>query len=90
MSGLKVAQNKQASTGDRREAGQIHQKLASAVEYAPWWVRIVSALTLGLGTMFGYKRIVHTLGERLGRTHLTPMKELRRNSWRQGLWAPPG
>jgi inorganic phosphate transporter, PiT family len=64
MSGLKVAQNKQAGTDDKHKAGQIHQKLGSAVEYAPWWVRIVSTLTLGLGTMFGYKRIVHTLGDR--------------------------
>jgi PiT family inorganic phosphate transporter len=37
-------------------------------------VRIVSALSLGVGTMFGYKRIVRTLGERVGRTHLIPAK----------------
>jgi len=40
----------------------------------PWWVRILSALCLGVVTMFGYKRIFHTLGERVGRTHLTPAK----------------
>ena len=33
---------------------------------------MLSALCLGLGTMFGYKRIVTTLGERLGNAHLTP------------------
>ncbi len=43
-----------------------------AVEYAPWWVRMLSAVCLGLGTMIGYKRIVHTLGERIGKAHLTP------------------
>jgi PiT family inorganic phosphate transporter len=75
MGGLKeVGENKQASAEDKRKASQIHQQLGSTVEYAPWWVRIVSALALGVGTMFGYKRIVHTLGERVGRTHLTPMK----------------
>ncbi len=42
------------------------------VEYAPWWVRVLSALCLGIGTMIGYKRIVTTLGERLGNAHLTP------------------
>jgi PiT family inorganic phosphate transporter len=42
------------------------------VEYAPWWVRLLSALCLGIGTMIGYKRIVTTLGERLGNAHLTP------------------
>jgi PiT family inorganic phosphate transporter len=35
-------------------------------------VRILSALVLGIGTMIGYKRIVKTLGERLGNVHLTP------------------
>jgi PiT family inorganic phosphate transporter len=35
-------------------------------------VRILSALCLGIGTMIGYKRIVTTLGERLGNLHLTP------------------
>ena len=33
---------------------------------------MLSALCLGLGTMIGYKRIVKTLGERLGNVHLTP------------------
>jgi PiT family inorganic phosphate transporter len=42
------------------------------VEYAPWWVRILSALCLGIGTMIGYKRIVTTLRARRGKTHMTP------------------
>ena len=42
------------------------------MEYAPWWVRLLSALCLGIGTMVGYRRIVKTLGERVGRLHLTP------------------
>ena len=33
---------------------------------------MLSALCLGIGTMIGYKRIVTTLGERLGNIHLTP------------------
>jgi PiT family inorganic phosphate transporter len=33
---------------------------------------MLSALCLGVGTMVGYKRIVKTLGERLGNVHLTP------------------
>ena len=41
-------------------------------QYVPWWVRILSALCLGAGTMVGYKRIVTTLGERLGKQHLAP------------------
>jgi phosphate/sulfate permease len=45
-----------------------------SVQYAPWWVRVVSALYLGLGTMVGYKRIVTTLGERLGKQKLVPAR----------------
>jgi hypothetical protein len=43
-----------------------------SVQYAPLWVRILSALCLGLGTMVGYRRIVTTLGERLGKQKLVP------------------
>ena len=46
--------------------------MGKAVEYAPLWVRLLSAVCLGVGTMIGYKRIVKTLGERLGKAHLTP------------------
>nr|WP_237468801.1 inorganic phosphate transporter [Gluconobacter sphaericus] len=35
-------------------------------------MRLLSALCLGIGTMVGYKRIVRTLGEGIGTTHLTP------------------
>lgn len=69
-----VERSKEASPREKDQATTIHQNLSSAVEYAPWWVRILSALCLGVGTMFGYRRIVHTLGERIGRTHLTPAK----------------
>jgi PiT family inorganic phosphate transporter len=69
-----VERSKYASPEENAQAKKIHQNLSGAVEYAPWWVRILSALCLGIGTMFGYKRIVHTLGERVGTTHLTPAK----------------
>jgi len=42
------------------------------VEYVPGWVRLVSALGLGLGTLFGYRRIVRSLGTRIGRQRLVP------------------
>lgn len=35
-------------------------------------MRMLSAVCLGLGTMIGYKRIVTTIGERIGKRHLTP------------------
>jgi PiT family inorganic phosphate transporter len=60
------------SDADKKQAKSIHDELMKSVEYAPWWVRVLSALCLGLGTMVGYKRIVKTLGERLGNSHLVP------------------
>jgi len=46
-------------------------KLARPVEYVPLWVVIGVALCLGIGTMFGWERIVVTVGEKIGKTHLT-------------------
>jgi inorganic phosphate transporter, PiT family len=57
---------------DKKQAQSLGKALGSAVEYAPLWVRLLSAVCLGVGTMIGYKRIVTTLGERLGNVHLTP------------------
>ena len=60
------------SADEKKQVKSLKKQLGQTVEYAPWWVRIVSALCLGVGTMIGYKRIVTTLGARLGKTHLTP------------------
>jgi inorganic phosphate transporter, PiT family len=67
-----VGEAKDISDGDKKQAKSIHDNLMKSVEYAPWWVRVLSALCLGIGTMVGYKRIVTTLGERLGNKHLVP------------------
>jgi PiT family inorganic phosphate transporter len=45
--------------------------LDSATKFIPLWVKIVVAIALGLGTMVGWKRIVVTVGEKIGKTHLT-------------------
>jgi inorganic phosphate transporter, PiT family len=67
-----VASNPAASGAVKAQARHITADLRPNVEYAPVWVRALSALCLGLGTMIGYKRIVRTLGEGIGKTHLTP------------------
>ena len=73
ISELKHAEEaKGISADDKKSAQRLGKQLGSAVEYAPLWVRMLSALCLGIGTMIGYKRIVKTLGERLGKVHLTP------------------
>jgi len=73
ISQLKHAEDsKSISAPEKKEAQHASKQLGSYVEYAPFWVRMLSALCLGIGTMIGYKRIVKTLGERLGNVHLTP------------------
>ena len=42
-----------------------------ATRYIPLWVKVAVALALGLGTMVGWRRIVITVGERIGKNHLT-------------------
>ena len=42
-----------------------------ATQFIPPWVKVAVALALGLGTMVGWKRIVVTVGERIGKEHLT-------------------
>lgn len=45
--------------------------LSNFTDFAPIWVIIMIATCLGLGTMIGWKRIVVTIGEKIGKTHLT-------------------
>ncbi len=54
--------------------------LDSATKFIPIWVKIAVAIALGLGTMIGWKRIVVTVGEKIGKTppDLRPGR-LRRN-----------
>jgi inorganic phosphate transporter, PiT family len=73
ISQLKHAEEAPGISKDQKKQAQaLAKQLGKPVEYAPLWVRILSALCLSVGTMIGYKRIVTTLGERLGSVHLTP------------------
>ncbi|ABF39336.1 phosphate transporter [Candidatus Koribacter versatilis Ellin345] len=42
-----------------------------ATKFIPGWVKVAVAIALGLGTMVGWKRIVVTVGEKIGKDHLT-------------------
>ena len=56
----------------RAAAGKLRkEKFLPAVEYVPLWVVIGTALALGIGTTVGYKRIVKTVAEKIGKQHLT-------------------
>ncbi len=47
------------------------KNIDSATKFIPLWVKVAVAIALGLGTMVGWKRIVVTVGEKIGKTHLT-------------------
>jgi PiT family inorganic phosphate transporter len=47
------------------------KELDSATRFIPTWVKVAVAIALGLGTMIGWKRIVVTVGEKIGKSHLT-------------------
>ena len=46
-------------------------KVDKATKYIPDWVKVAVALALGLGTMVGWRRVVVTVGEKIGKDHLT-------------------
>jgi phosphate/sulfate permease len=47
------------------------KKFKANTEYSPRWVILLVSISLGFGTMIGWKRIVVTVGEKIGKTHLT-------------------
>jgi PiT family inorganic phosphate transporter len=55
----------------RRVPAEEFRALQATVEYVPLWVVIGVAVSLGAGTMVGWKRIVITVGEKIGKAHLS-------------------
>lgn len=70
---------KSLSSNDELEISEAEKKVLAdnmksvrkITDYSPQWVIIMIALSLGLGTMIGWKRIVKTIGEKIGKEHLT-------------------
>jgi phosphate/sulfate permease len=54
-----------------KELAAHRKTLKHSIEYVPFWVVLGVALALGIGTTIGYKRIVVTIAEKIGKTHLT-------------------
>ena len=50
---------------------EFKKQIDGATKFIPLWVKVAVAIALGLGTMVGWKRIVVTVGEKIGKTHLT-------------------
>ncbi len=59
------------SDDDMTKLKSLRSSFDSGTRYIPTWVKACVALALGLGTMVGWKRIVVTVGEKIGKTHLT-------------------
>lgn len=59
------------SDEDNANITKLRNDLRSTSEYAPLWVIVAVALALGIGTMVGWKRVVHTVGEKIGKRGMT-------------------
>ena len=59
------------SADDIKTLNAYKPSLDKATKFIPTWVKVAVAIALGLGTMIGWKRIVVTVGEKIGKTHLT-------------------
>jgi PiT family inorganic phosphate transporter len=67
----KMTKNK-VFTGDDLAAIKSYRKtLDKLTKFIPLWVKVAIAFALGLGTMIGWKRIVVTVGSKIGKAHLT-------------------
>jgi PiT family inorganic phosphate transporter len=59
------------TAADAKALTAYKAQLDGSTKFIPTWVKVAVALALGLGTMIGWKRIVVTVGEKIGKTHLT-------------------
>jgi PiT family inorganic phosphate transporter len=55
----------------QKNVAAFKSEIDNATKFIPLWVKVAVAIALGLGTMVGWKRIVRTVGEKIGKTHLT-------------------
>jgi low-affinity inorganic phosphate transporter len=67
----KVAKLDGFSGKEKSDLGSLRKDLTATTEYAPFWVIVAVALALGLGTMMGWRRIVFTVGEKIGKSNMT-------------------
>ena len=67
-----MGKKKVAMPGDQAKTLKSYSALLNnGTRFIPYWVKITVALALGLGTMIGWKRIVVTVGEKIGKQHLS-------------------
>lgn len=66
-----IALTKEVKNNLKNVATKEEKGIRKYTDHAPFWVILMISLSLGLGTMVGWKRIVVTVGEKIGKTHLT-------------------
>jgi len=64
-------QNLLTDPNEKKAAGDLKKHMDKLTKFIPVWVKVAVALALGFGTMIGWKRIVVTVGEKIGKSHLT-------------------
>ena len=69
--GQKVARLKELPARERADLQRLRTDLTATTEYAPFWVIVAVALALGAGTMVGWRRVVLTVGEKIGKQGMT-------------------
>ena len=68
---MKKTGEPQIAAADWTTLANYKDHIDKATKFIPGWVKVAVALALGLGTMVGWKRIVVTVGEKIGKDHLT-------------------
>jgi PiT family inorganic phosphate transporter len=68
---MKKSGNPALNAADWKALTNYKTHVDGATRFIPAWVKVAVALALGLGTMVGWKRIVVTVGEKIGQQHLT-------------------
>jgi len=69
--GKATKSNFNTDADEKKAAGDLKKHIDKLTKFIPVWVKFAVALALGFGTMIGWKRIVVTVGEKIGKSHLT-------------------
>jgi inorganic phosphate transporter, PiT family len=69
--GKLVKEHKLTDSAEVDAASTLRTRMDKMTKFIPVWVKFAVAIALGLGTMIGWKRIVVTVGEKIGKSHLT-------------------
>jgi PiT family inorganic phosphate transporter len=69
--GKLIKQKKLTDAAETKSVAALKGHMDKLTKFIPTWVKFAVAIALGLGTMIGWKRIVVTVGEKIGKEHLT-------------------